>query len=319
MNHVLESKRSRVTLALATSVLGLSLVGACTPASSGSGTGGRGGSGSGGSGGSHASGGSGGGSGGAGGSHASGGSGGAGGSGDTGGTSGSSGSGGSSASGGSGGSGGSADTGGSGGSSEADASAPVDSAPAGDDASSTPDSGGAPGALTECSKPSIDRITWWQATGEGTTVPMKEGTSLLVKEGDAYVAKEEFKRDPNWSVLEVVISNNFDKTADLSTSTKFTLTYSTTADLWLQLRPGGNAYSGDMHWGIKIPSTGGQKKQMDFPLVQSSWGTIPGLEKPSVTFPQALKSATGFVFVSPDANMIAFYGLRFDHYTPTCP
>jgi hypothetical protein len=233
----------------------------------------------------------------------------------TGGKPGTGGSGGSSsATGGSPGTGGGGDTGGSVGSGSPDAG-PSDAA-ARSDATSGSDlatGGDAEEKLMECPKPSIDRITAWNATGEGTTKPMSG--SLLVKEGDHYVAKQEFVGG-GWHVLEVFIGNTFEFSVDLSKSTGFTLTYSSTNDLWLQLRPAFH-YDGGAQWVTKIPSTGGQMMKQTFSFDPSKWVTID-LGKPSWSYDMARKAARGFLFVGDKPNLIAFYGLRIDGYVPMC-
>jgi hypothetical protein len=233
----------------------------------------------------------------------------------TGGSSG--GTGGKTATGGSPGTGGQDATGGSGGSLNADASTSTpDAGGTTPDAAASADVGStadAAAALMECPKPSIDRITAWNATGEGTTKPMSG--SLLVKEGDHYVAKQEFVGG-DWHVLEVFIGNTFEFMVDLSKSTGFTLTYSSTNDLWLQLRPAFH-YDGGAQWVTKIPSTGGQKMTQTFSFDPTKWQTID-LGKPSWTYDMARKAARGFLFVGDKPNMIAFYGLRIDGYVPMC-
>jgi hypothetical protein len=167
--------------------------------------------------------------------------------------------------------------------------------------------------LMECPKPSIDRITAWNATGEGTTKPMSG--SLLVKEGDHYIARQEFVGG-GWHVLEVFIANAYGAMADLSKSASFTLTYSSTNDLWLQMRA-ANHYSGGAQWVTKIPSTGGQMMKQTFSLDASQWTTIE-LGKPSWPYEEARKAACGFVFVGDKPNIITFRGLRIDGYVPMC-
>jgi hypothetical protein len=184
------------------------------------------------------------------------------------------------------------------------------------DAGEGPDTGAtadaAPG-LMECAKPSIDRITAWNATGEGTTKPMSG--SLLVKEGDHYVAKQEFVGG-GWHVLEVFVANAYGSSADLTNDASFTLTYSSTSDLWLQMRA-SNHYSGGAQWVTKIPSTGGQKMTQTFSLDPSKWTTIE-LGKPSWSYAEARQKACGFVFVGDKPNLISFWGLRFEKYVPMC-
>jgi hypothetical protein len=117
-------------------------------------------------------------------------------------------------------------------------------------------------------------------------------------------------------VLEVFIGNTFEFQVDLSQSAGFTLTYSSTADLWLQLRPAFH-YDGGAQWVTKIPSTGGEMRRQEFSFAASNWTTI-ALGKPSWTYAAALKAARGFLFVGDKPNTIAFSGLRIDGYIPMC-
>jgi hypothetical protein len=226
-------------------------------------------------------------------------------------TGGASGTGGKTATGGSTGTGGDTATGGSGG-----GGGPTDPDGGASDARASVDMAAAADAepkLEECPKPSIDRITAWNATGEGTTKPMSG--SLLVKEGDHYVARQEFVGG-DWHVLEVFIGNTFEFMVDLSKSAGFTLTYSSTNDLWLQLRPAFH-YDGGAQWVTKIPSTAGKMVTQTFSFDPSKWVTID-LGKPTWTYDMARKAARGFLFVGDKPNIIAFQGLRIDGYVPVC-
>jgi hypothetical protein len=171
--------------------------------------------------------------------------------------------------------------------------------------------------LTECTMPSIDRIQSWNATqGEGDMVP--SGGSLLVKEGDHYVAKV-MLNGSGWHVLPVYLSNAAGGgMVDLSTSTGFTLTYSTTADLWIQMRP-ANHWNGGVQWVTKIPSSGGMMVSRFFSLDAASWSYLSQLGgKPSWPYEEARAQVRGFVFVGNATNTVVFAGLRFDGYTPVC-
>ena len=159
-----------------------------------------------------------------------------------------------------------------------------------------------PTPLMECSKPSIDRLTWWKATGEGTTVPMAEGTSLLVKEGDHYVAKQQFIGG-GWHVFEILVGPTFETKADLSKSSGFSLTYNTTGELYMQMRP-ASKYSGGGQWATKIPSTGGQTKH---------------LGQSSLAFASTINQVRGLLLVGQTANQITVSQLRIDGFSPTCP
>jgi hypothetical protein len=187
-------------------------------------------------------------------------------------------------------------------------------------ASSAMDSGltadGAFPPLTECTKPSIDRIEQWvtSAPAEGTTIP--PSGNLVVMEGDHYVAKVQFIiNNGAYCVCPVYVNNSASAPADLSTSTGFLLTYSSTADMHVQVRPTTHWNGGDQ-WATLIPSTGGVKKSQFFSFAPANWKSIFGT--PTWTFASALQEVEGFVFVGNIANVVTFYGLRFDGFTPTC-
>jgi hypothetical protein len=173
------------------------------------------------------------------------------------------------------------------------------------------------GKLQECTSPSIDRIQSWNATmGEGDMTP--SGGSLLVKEGDHYVAKVVL-HGTGWHVLPVYLSNAAGGgMVDLSTSTGFTLTYSTTADLWIQMRP-SNHWNGGVQWVTKVPASGGALVSRFFPLAKESWTYLNQLGgMPSWPYEEARAQVRGFVIVGNQPNTVLFTGLRFDGYVPVC-
>jgi hypothetical protein len=176
---------------------------------------------------------------------------------------------------------------------------------------------GGAAALQECPRPSVSRITMWQATGEGTTTPMT-GT-LLVREGDHYVAREEFLPnaggDP-WHVLEILIGNVFDFSVDLTSSSGFTMTYSSTGDLLMQMRPAAH-WDGGAQWVTRIPSTGGTTRRATFPFAADQW-IVSNLGRPSWTYASALADVRGLLLVGDTTNTIVISELRIDGYTPVC-
>ena len=171
--------------------------------------------------------------------------------------------------------------------------------------------------MQECPKPSVSRITMWNATGEGTTAPMS-GT-LLVQEGDHYVAREQFLpnggSDP-WHVLEILIGNVFDFSVDLSGSSGFTMTYSSTGDLLMQMRPAAH-WDGGAQWVTRIPSTGGMVRRQTFPFASAQW-IVSSLGTPTWTYAMALADVRGLVLIGNTTNTIAISELSIDGYTPIC-
>jgi hypothetical protein len=178
--------------------------------------------------------------------------------------------------------------------------------------SGTGDSGFPP--ITECMKPSVDRLEVWTSSGpaEGTTIPPTG--DLLVKEGNAYVAKVQFL-NVEWHVCPVYLGNQFSANANLSASSGFLLTYSSTSDIYVQARPTSH-WSGGDQWATLIPSTGGVKKSLFITFEPAKWKSLFGT--PTWTLADALKEVLGFVFVGQMPNTITFYGLRFDGYVPPC-
>lgn len=167
--------------------------------------------------------------------------------------------------------------------------------------------------LEECtSKPSVDRLTSWSATNEGTMVP--SSGSILVKEGADYVGKVQFI-GAEWHVVPVLIANQFDVTADLSKASGITITYSATSELHVQLRSKSH-WSGGDQYATTLPSTSGQKQTKFFSFAEANWKSLFGA--PALSFADTLKEGMGLVFVGNSENTLVFYGLRIDGYSPPC-
>jgi hypothetical protein len=165
--------------------------------------------------------------------------------------------------------------------------------------------------IEECATPSVDRLTQWNR-GEGVFAPASG--SLLMKEGADYVAKVQFVGS-DWHVLPVLITNMFGTATDLSKSAGFTLTYSATSDLHVQLRTKSH-WSGGDQYAIDIPSTGGAVQTKTFTFAEANWKSIFG--PPALSFADTLKEGMGFVFVGNSENTLVFSGLRIGGYVPPC-
>jgi hypothetical protein len=166
----------------------------------------------------------------------------------------------------------------------------------------------------ECATPSIDRLQQWLASGEGASVPATG--SLLVPFREGYTAKVTLL-NAEWHVIVVWLGNQFEAQADLSRSRGFTMTYSATADLYVQLRP-ASRWSGGDKWVTRIPSTGGRIVTRFFSFQPRAWTTLPELGAPTYPLSEALVEARGLVFVGKTANQLEFRGLRVDGYLPPC-
>jgi hypothetical protein len=167
----------------------------------------------------------------------------------------------------------------------------------------------------ECATPSIDRLQQWIASGEGTTVPAT-GSMLVPTRHGRYAAEVTFLND-EWHVAVVWLANQFEAQVDLTRSAGFTMTYSATDDLWVQLRPASH-WSGGAQWATLIPSTRGRTVTRFFSFRPRAWAAVPELGAPAHSFASALSEARGLVFVGKTPNELTFRGLRVDRYTPPC-
>lgn len=168
--------------------------------------------------------------------------------------------------------------------------------------------------FTECTnKLSVGRIHQWHATNEGVMIP-SQGL-IVIKEGDKNVAKVEFVGE-GWHVVPVWLKNAYEAEVDLSKSKNFTITYSATNDLWVQLRP-SFAWSGGDKWAAKIPSTEGASKTLVVSFEDAAMWSAP-LGQPAHSLNEARAKARGFVFVGNKPAKFAVTSLVIDGYTPPC-
>jgi hypothetical protein len=170
-------------------------------------------------------------------------------------------------------------------------------------------------ALEPCPRPSVDRLEIWEAHG-GSLKPAVGG-NLLVKDGDRYYTKVDFLPGAEWHEIVVPLVNSLSKKVDLTSSKGFWLTYSATADLWVQLRPLSHAHGGEQYTA-KLPSTAGALQETFISFAPANWGMLLGT--PPFPFDQALRDANFFNFVGPPgtANSVIVKGLRIDGHVPPC-
>jgi hypothetical protein len=88
-----------------------------------------------------------------------------------------------------------------------------------------------------------------------------------------------------WVVVRLI--NSATEQTDLTGSAGFWLTYSATADLWVQLRPAPD-YNGGDKWVTKTPGTGGKMVTQFFPFTAASWFYLNVLGVP--TYPSPMRS-----------------------------
>jgi hypothetical protein len=168
--------------------------------------------------------------------------------------------------------------------------------------------------IMECPGPSIDRLQKWLA--HTLIVGSGGDASVLVQEGGRYVAKARFAGS-DWSELVVQLGNSADASIDLTKSSGFIITYSATADFWIEMRGTVKLHGGDQH-SVKLPATGGMTVSRFVSFAPSAWSFVPNLGMPSVPFADVLRTANMFDIVGNTANTLTFTGLRFDAYVPAC-
>jgi hypothetical protein len=166
-----------------------------------------------------------------------------------------------------------------------------------------------------CMEPSIDGYQYWLASGEGATNPARD--NVLIPEGDHYVAKISFL-GAGWHVFPVPLDNDPDAgMVDLSKSAGFTVTYSATADLFVQFRSNTH-WDGGTHYVTKMPSTGGVVMTRTFSFAKANWTYIDNLGVPQWPFESELPVARALVFIGLGPNDLLFTALKVDGYLPRC-
>jgi hypothetical protein len=171
--------------------------------------------------------------------------------------------------------------------------------------------------LAECNMPSIDRLVHWFVASEANAMTAPASGSILVPEADHQVGKVSFVGG-GWHIVAVWTANSMTAQVDLGGSTGFTLTYSATADFYVQLREVAN-YASGAHYVAQIPSTGGQVQTVFVSFGADRWMPLARLGNPTVTFPQAITQVRGLFFIGDTANTLEFRRLRIDNYVPNCP
>ncbi|HEY0713110.1 MAG TPA: hypothetical protein VGF45_10580 [Polyangia bacterium] len=163
------------------------------------------------------------------------------------------------------------------------------------------------------SRASIDRLTNWNSHAGS----MRPTGSLLTKDAGKDVMKVDFLPGSAWHEVVVPVANSLSVKADLSKSRGMTLTYSSTADFQVQLRPLSHSH-GSAQYTAMFPATGGMVKELTLPFTEPTWGAFLG--KPTFPISVALSEANFFNFIgrAAVANTIVIRGLRIDGYTPNC-
>jgi hypothetical protein len=217
--------------------------------------------------------------------------------------------------GGAGGSGGASGAGGTGtGGSSGSGGASRDGGPTGGDAAADTAPAHDVAPLMECAGASLDRFQKWLA--HALVAGAAPDSSILVAEGNRQVARARFVGG-DWSEVVVLLGNATDASIDLGKSSGFDITYSATADLYIELRGTVQLHGGDQH-AVTLPATGGMTVTKHVPLDPAAWSFVAALGKPTVAFADVVRTANMFDIVGNTANTVTFSGLRFDNYVPPC-
>jgi hypothetical protein len=138
-----------------------------------------------------------------------------------------------------------------------------------------------------------------------------------MKDGSGYVGRADYD-GLDWREFVVYLMNSDNSQVDLTNSSGFWLTYSATAEFWVQLRPIPPLYNGPKKHVMRLPPTGGQMQTHFFPFSAEKWTTISAFPPPDYPLADALKAARSFDFICRTPNTVVFYGLRIDGVAPPC-
>ena len=167
--------------------------------------------------------------------------------------------------------------------------------------------------LMECPGASLDRLQQW-TVHSGTSRPASG--NILVKEGDSYVAKIEYL-GTGWHEMVVPVNNSQASSADFSKSAGITISYSATAEVYMQMRSAAHLHGGSQHVLLLAP-TGGMVARKFFPFQKEAWTAVNRLGIPTFTLESILKDVVFFNFVGDKPNVITIRSLRIDGHTPMC-
>jgi hypothetical protein len=178
---------------------------------------------------------------------------------------------------------------------------------------------------SECKQPNVSRLTVWdvEVSKDGSTLAIDGASSLVVRAGKRVAHVVFDLRGPeSYGTINVPLRNHREdathKSAELSVDLGrahgVTLSYASTADLFLQLRHGGRSHGGH-HYRAKLPSTGGslRSERLRFAdFAQPDW------VKENERYPLDLRDVFSFTVAALQSADVTVAALTVDGYTPSC-
>ena len=176
-----------------------------------------------------------------------------------------------------------------------------------------------------CKEPSVSRLTVWdvEVSKDGSTLSIDGDSSLTVRSGKrvAHVVFD-LQGPASYGTINVPLRNQredathrtADFSVDLARSHGVTLSYASTADLFLQIRHGARAHGGH-HYRAKLPTTEGslRSERLRFAdFAQPDW------VKPEDRYPLDLRDVFSFTVAALQSADVTVAALVADGYTPLC-
>ena len=177
----------------------------------------------------------------------------------------------------------------------------------------------------ECKEPSVSRLEVWdvEVSKDGSSLST-EGGSALTRRGDGVVAHVSFALagPKSYGTINVPLRNHredpthrpTDLSVDLSRSRAVTVTYASTANLFLQLRHGARAHGGH-HYRARLPATRGElraEKPFFADFAQPDW------VEPNDRYPLDLRDVFSFTIAALESADVTVASFAVDGFTPTC-
>jgi hypothetical protein len=176
-----------------------------------------------------------------------------------------------------------------------------------------------------CKEPSVSRLTVWdvEVSKDGSTLSI-DGDSSLALRGGKRVAHVIFDLagPQSYGTINVPLKNHREdaahKSADLSVDLRrshgVTMSYASTADLFLQIRHGARSHGGH-HYRTKLPATNGsiRSERLRFAdFAQPDW------VQESERYPLDLGDVFSFTVAALQSADITVSALTVDGFTPSC-
>jgi hypothetical protein len=118
-----------------------------------------------------------------------------------------------------------------------------------------------------------------------------------------------------WGVVAVWLFNTWGDSVDLTSSAGFSVTYSSTAEFFIAMRP-AHDWSGGHHYRAAFPATGGETQTVSVSFDAENWEQPDWAE--AMEYAPDLADVQGFTITTFDPGNFEFHGLRIDGHSPPC-